>query len=253
MDSSTDQRLDHGILKSIRTTAAAAKENLRWLRDHMPSIFFITMRDEEETLASLAANLHWLQHNRHLILADREQELILARLDVPGSIYETLEQIQDREVSYGEMSHSDALVPGTDLPLEIQRYEFDRKTDAEIAQAGDVSIPGRIRREVDAALKAQDPAMEARERERLFRLIWLNNERYVRVSPARRVAQLLWLFHEGRAHGGIFLDVNAEGYETCALRPRSSSRSGTRRTGSISPRSWRCSTASTSVCGGAIH
>ncbi|HSB81096.1 MAG TPA: NAD-glutamate dehydrogenase domain-containing protein [Candidatus Methylomirabilis sp.] len=213
MPSSTDQRLDRSILKSIRATRGAAGENLRWLREQMPPFFFISMRDEEEALANLAINLNWLQHNRHLILADQEKELILARLDVPGSIYETLEQIQDREVSYGEMSHSYAVVPGTDLPLEIQRYEFDRKTDAEIAQAGDVSIPARIRREVIAALNAHYPPMDARERERLFRLIWLNNERYVRVSPARRVAQLLWLFHEGRAHGGIFLDVNAEGYE----------------------------------------
>jgi glutamate dehydrogenase len=213
MRSPTDVRLDRRILTSVRSTARAAADNHRWLRAHMPPFFFITMRDEEEALASLAANLHWLQRNRHLILADREKEFILARLDVPGSIYETLEDIQDREVSYAEMSHSDAPVPGTDHPLEIQRYEFDRKADAEIAQANAVTIPPRIRRETLAILKANYPPMPPQEREKLLRLIWLNNERYVLVSPARRVAQLLWLFHQGRAHGGIFLDVEAAGPE----------------------------------------
>jgi len=209
----TDVRLDRSILKSVRATARAAADNHRWLRAHMPPFFFITMRDEEEALASLATNLHCLRRNRHLILADQEKEFILARLDVPGSIYETLEQIQDREVSYAEMSHSSAPVPGTDHPLEIQRYEFDRKTDAEIAQASDVTIPPRILREVLAALRAHYPPMDAQDRDKLLKLIWLNNERYVRVSPARRVAQLLWLFHQARAHGGIFLDVEASGPE----------------------------------------
>ncbi len=214
MRSSTDVRLDRSILKSVRATARAAADNHRWLRAHMPPFFFITMRDEEAALASLATNLRSLQRNRHLILADQEKEFILARLDVPGSIYETLEQIQNREVSYAEMSHSSAPVPGTDHPLEIQRYEFARKTDAEIAQATDVTIPPRILREVLAVLRAHYPPMDVRERNKLLRLIWLNDERYVRVSPARRVAQLLWLLHQGRAHGGIFLDVEAAGPET---------------------------------------
>jgi glutamate dehydrogenase len=207
----TDHRPDRFLLKSIRTTTRAAAENLGWLHHHMPPYFFITMQNEAESLASLAINLHWLRHNRHLILADRETEFILARLDVPGSIYETLEQIQDRDVSYAEMSHSYAPVPGTDHPLEIQRYEFDRKTDAEIAQASGVTIPPSVRRDVIAALKAHYPPMDPQERDTLLRVIWLNNERYVRVSPARRVAQLLWLLHQARTHGGIFLDAEARG------------------------------------------
>ena len=213
MRPSTDQRLDRTLLTSIRATTRTATDNFRWLRANMPPYFFITMRDEEEALASLATSLHRLRQNRHLILVDQDQELILARLDLPGSIYETLEQIQDRDVSYAEMSHSYVPVPGTEHPLEIQRFEFDRKTDAAIAGAGEAAAPERIRRQVFAALKAHYPPMDPQERDKLFRLIWLNNERYVRVSPARRVAQLLWLFQQARAHGGIFLDVDTEGAE----------------------------------------
>jgi glutamate dehydrogenase len=208
-----DLHSDRSLQTAIRATARMATDNFRWLREHMPPYFFVTMRDEEEALAVLAANLHTLRRNRRLILVDRDKELILARLDLPGSIYETLERIQDREASYAEMAHSDAPVPGTEHGLEIQRFEFDRKADAEVAAATDAAIPSRIRRETHAALKANYPPIAPQECEKLLRLIWLNNERYVRVSPARRVAQLLWLFHQARAHGGIFLDVEASGPE----------------------------------------
>jgi len=211
MGPTSDLHPDRALQQAIRGTARAATGNLRWLREHMPPYFFVTMRDEEEALAGLATNLHSLQRNRHLILVEQEKELILARLDVPGSIYETLERNQDREASYAEITHSDAPVPGAEHPLEIQRFEFDRKADAEVAAATDAAIPPRIRREALAALKANYPPIASQECEKLLRLLWRNNERYVRVSPARRVAQLLWLFHQGRTHGGIFLDVGASG------------------------------------------
>jgi glutamate dehydrogenase len=209
----TADRLDSQVLESLQSHLQSAADNLAWLRRHMPSIFFVTMREETSVLASLAANLFWLRENRHLILADREKEFTLARLDLPGSIYETLEQIRDRDVSYAEMSHSSAPVPGTDHPLEIQRFEFDHKSAAEIAAAGPVEIPRRLQQEVGAALKTHYGPLEPREREKLLRLLWLNNPRYVRLSPPRRIAQLVWLLHQGRTHGGIFLDVEAAGPE----------------------------------------
>ena len=213
MRASSDLQSDRSLQKAIRVTARAAAGNLRWLREHMPPYFFLTMQDKQEALASLATNLVSLQRNRHLILVEQEKELILARQDIPGSIYETLERIQDREASYAEITHSDAPLPGTEHPLEIQRFEFDRKADADVAAATGAAVPARIRRDALAALKANYPPMPVPEYEKLLRLIWLNNERYVRVSPARRLAQLLWLFHQSRVHGGIFLDVETPGPE----------------------------------------
>ncbi len=213
MRPNSDRHSDRSLRKAIRITARAAAGNLRWLGEHMPPYFFVTMRDEQEALASLATNLGSLCRNRHLILVEQEKELILARLDVPGSIYETLERIQDREASYAEITHSDAPLPGTEHPLEIQRFEFDRKADADVAAATGAAVPPRLRREALAALKANYPPIAPQESEKLLGLLWLNNDRYVRVSPARRVAQLLWLFHQSRVHGGIFLDVEASGPE----------------------------------------
>ncbi|MBP1779801.1 MAG: glutamate dehydrogenase, partial [candidate division NC10 bacterium] len=169
MRPSSDLHPDRSLQKAIRVTTRAATGNLRWLREHMPPYFFVTMRDEEEALAGLATNLHSLQRNRHLILVEQEKELILARLDVPGSIYETLERNQDREASYAEITHSDAPVPGAEHPLEIQRFEFDRKADADVAAATDAAIPPRIRRETLAALKANYPPIASQECEKLLR------------------------------------------------------------------------------------
>jgi glutamate dehydrogenase len=56
-------------------------------------------------------------------------------------------------------------------------------------------------------MKEKYPGFDQRELERLLRILWLNNEDYLRVSPTSRVAQLIWLFARGNAGGGLFLDV----------------------------------------------
>ncbi len=199
---------EHGpdkTLANVRGAVEHVPENLRWLEDYVPSLFSGLMREDEEAIAALAGGLHRLRRDRQLVLADRRSELVVARLDLPGSIFDTLQHIAEREISCAEMSHSYAPVPGTDQPLEIQRYEFDLKSEAQISGAGEAIVPERIRRAVDAALAEFDPGMSRREVEDVLRLLWLNNERFVRLAPPRQVAQLLWLFRQSEAHAGIFL------------------------------------------------
>ena len=186
-------------------------EDLRWLLENVPCLSTGPMREDEEAIVALAAGLRRVARDRQLVLADRESELVVARLDVPGSIFDTLQHIPDRRISCAEMSHSRAPAPGTDLLLEIQRYEFDRKSEAQISGAGDAVIPEPIRQAVDAALSELDPPVARREADETLRLLWLNNERFVRLAPPRQVAQLLWLFRQGEAHCGIFLHAEDEG------------------------------------------
>jgi glutamate dehydrogenase len=176
----------------------------------MPPFFFITMREEAEAVAALCLGLLRLSADRRLVLLDRDKEFMAARLDLPGSLYESLQTLQPREISYAEMAHSYAPVPGTNHDLEFQRFEFDRKGDAEIASAGEPEIPASIKSAVYAELRKFTPSPPAREREKLLSLLWLNNEDYVRDSPPRRVARILWLFHQGRNHAGIYLDAENE-------------------------------------------
>ncbi len=191
-----------GGLRALMDESGA---NLRWLHVNVAGIFSGTMREDEEAITGLATGLGRLQHDRQLIVADREKELVVARLDVPGSIFETLQQIRDREISCAEMFHSHGPVRGTDRLLEIQRYEFDRKTDAEIAQAGAAHIPEPIRSDVRAALDERYPGLDPEGLDGLLRILWLNNERYVRLAPPARVAQVLWLFQQAQEHVEIFL------------------------------------------------
>jgi glutamate dehydrogenase len=184
-----------------------AAENLRWLEENLPSLFTGTLRHDREAIAALAAGLGRLHTDRQLVVADRSQELILARLDVPGSIFETLRHLEDRDVSRAEISHSRGMVPGSDRALELQRYVFERKPDALLRQGGTLAVPEGTRREVLAALAAQDPSMGQQAQDEVLRILWLNDPRYVETAPPREAARLLQLLHRGLANAGFFLGV----------------------------------------------
>ena len=153
-----------------------------------------------------------LRDNRYLVLAEREKAPIVARLDVPGSLYETIRHITEREISYSEMSHSYAPLPGTGNYLEVQRYELDRKEERENPgvrgpplagrdpAAGSRGAPERVSEEIHP--KAQGWLLE---------ILWKNNPSYLRFSPPERVARIVWLFHEGRGNEGVFLGLQDAG------------------------------------------
>ncbi|MEJ2699769.1 MAG: NAD-glutamate dehydrogenase, partial [Desulfuromonadales bacterium] len=207
MKFTTEKRLEEAVARSLSARCRIADENLRWLRDKMHPYFWITMQDEPEAVAALALRLRELGRELLLLLADRERRLIVARPNRPGSLYETLRRLSEREISYAQFTQSYGPMPGLEEGLEIQRFEFDRKSHREIREAGDPAIPRAIRRGVRTAVRKAYPRFAPGELDRLLDLLWLNNESYVRISPPRRVAQLLWLFHQGNQQGGIHLDV----------------------------------------------
>ncbi|MGB6410999.1 MAG: NAD-glutamate dehydrogenase domain-containing protein [Candidatus Deferrimicrobiaceae bacterium] len=188
-----------------------AKENLDWLVANMPPIFFKTMREEQGAVATLCRELESLKENRHLFLAEREKALIVARLDVPGSLYETIRRVTEREISYAEMSHSDAPVPETGFFLEVQRYELDRKEEREIAAYEGAALPSAIRRRVLAAVRREYPEIQPKAQGMLLEILWRNNPSYLRFSPPDRVARIVWLLHQGKANEGVFLGLQDAG------------------------------------------
>ncbi|WP_224984362.1 NAD-glutamate dehydrogenase domain-containing protein [Geomonas agri] len=191
----------------IGANEGCTRDNLAWLQAQMDSYFFITMQEEAEAVHALAVGLRTLAHNQKLTVADRAKTLILARLNQPGSLYDTLRTLQERDISYAEFTHSSGLVPGLEQGLEVQRFDFDRKEHGEIANAPAVVIPPAIREGIAQALQSRYPLFDMNQLDPLLRLLWLNNEQYVRISPPNRVAQILWVFQEGNRQGGIFLDV----------------------------------------------
>jgi len=202
-----DNRLIGRIQSAINDFCDSGTQNLDWLVKHLHPYFFITMKDEPEAIATMASGLQKLEENRRIIMADRDKMLILACLNRPGSLYDTMSSLQEREISYTEIIHSDAPPPGLSSDIEIHRYEFDRKTNQEIANAKRVTIPEIISDGVREALTMYYPSFDLDRLDRYLRILWLNNRNYVRISPARRIAQALWAYHQGNLKGGVYLGV----------------------------------------------
>src|SRR6516165_7185831 len=131
-----------------RRTRDELLANRRWLAGQMNPYFFISMRDEPAALAILERELRTLDHNRRLILADREKSPIMALDNQPGTFYDSLRRVHEREISYAMIAHSEVALPGSDRTLEIQRFEFDRKSNREIREGKEVAVPLDIRRRV---------------------------------------------------------------------------------------------------------
>lgn len=182
-------------------------ENRAWLRQQMNPHFFLAMRDEPEALSILGRELRVLLNNRRLLLADREKAFIVAMKNQPGTLYETLRRIVERDISYAMFAHSTCPLPEMGQTLEIQRFEFARKRGAEIESGKDVVVPPGIRRRVLRELKQSYHDYDFRNFDRPLQILWLNNESYVRISSSARIAQTLNLYQKGNLSGGLYLDV----------------------------------------------
>jgi len=190
-----------------KSASVELAENRKWLKEQINPYFFTAMQDEPDALALLERGFGSLQINRRLILADRDKTLILARVNEPGSLYDSLRQFQAREISYAMITHSEGAMPGMDQALEIQRFEFDRKKNEDILAWKETEVPAAITRKVAAALRRSYPEFDMKEFDRLLRILWLNNESYVRVSSPVRVAQVLQLQQKASRSGGLYLYV----------------------------------------------
>src|SRR6185369_8738007 len=127
MNSTVDTPLYENVKTRITERSDLAADHLHWLREQMDPYFAITMQEEADAISVLAMGLHTLSGNQRLLLADREKTLILARLSHPGSLYDSLKTLHEREISYAEFTHSRSVVPGLAHELEVQRFDFDRR------------------------------------------------------------------------------------------------------------------------------
>jgi glutamate dehydrogenase len=213
--SSRDAALYRKIRRTLGATLQTPSENLEWLYANMHPYFFITMKEEIEAIVNLAMALHNIPKQQKTTLIDEEWKLIVARLDIPGSLYDTLKLLRDREISYAELIHSYGPIPGCENELEIQRFEFERRTLKEISEAlREAKLPGKIRKRIYDVMKIAYPDFDFRELDRELGLLWINNEKYVRISPPIRTARAMWLYQKGREHDGLYFDVEQTVHST---------------------------------------
>jgi len=186
------------------------RDTREWLHKAIAPYVFAALQDEPEAVAILERELETLKANDTLILTDRPKTLILATRNAPGSLYRSLTaRVGDRAISYAMFAHSTEPIPGMGETLELQRLEFDCKTDAEIAaaiQAG-VTVPAEVREAVAAAMRKDYRDFDMAELDALLAIIWANNSSYARVAPPRRVAQTARLLQLVRRSSGLYLDV----------------------------------------------
>lgn len=184
---------------------------MSWLETAMPPGFFAAMRDEPEALAILSRELGTLRRNQHLVLADRPTALIMANRNTPGSLYEalTLRAGPVRAISYAMFAHSEACIPGLKETLEIQRFEFDCKADAEIAEGlkSPVNVPAEVRGPILAEAKKSFPNFSVEAFDRLLDIFWLNNPNHTKNALPRRLAQRLHSLHQCEQAGGLALEI----------------------------------------------
>ena len=195
------------VREGLERQSRHAAKNQEWLFAHMHPYFFITMREEAEALVTLAARLHEVAHHRKITLVDQERKLLVACLDTPGSLYDTLKTLSEREISYAEISHSYEPIPGVGKNLEVQRFEFERKAPGEISRIKRPGVPKGIERPILDEMTRLYPGFDFTEFDEVLDLLWLNNDNYVRISPPERIARVLRLYQQGRRHNGLFLDV----------------------------------------------
>jgi len=213
-------QLTSSIKRSRSAHAATALANTQWLESHMSPYFFQAMADEPMALVTLARELDSLQRNRHLILTDREQTLIMACVDQPGTLYETLRRIPVEQISYAMFSHSNVSMPGMAEELEVQRFEFDRRPHGTIDPRRKAEVAPKLQRAILGELRKIDPSFDRPRSLRLLSLLWQNNPASITMSPHTRTAWLIWLFGQSNARGGLFLDlreVEREGQQETRL------------------------------------
>ncbi len=207
MTTPVSDRLDRRLRRALRDHSRAAQASWQWLREAMHPYFFLTMARERAVLTSLAAELPSLARCQQLVLASSDRTRIVAQQNLPGSVYQALKGLEEREISYLELTRSQAPVPGLSHELEVLRFQFDRKPHDRVARGDGDPVPASVRRAVGRAMRALYPAYDPRTLGPALALLWRNDEEYVRHSAPERVARALWLYQQGQRHEGLFLEV----------------------------------------------
>jgi glutamate dehydrogenase len=195
------------LQQHVTNRYAEVPENLTWLARHMPRYFTITMGPETEALARLALHLSAIKDQNSLVLLDRAGKLILARCDRAGSLYETLQALGEREVVYSEIIHSNAPLPGTDTPLEIQRFDFQSPEATPPPPPAASTLSPQIRGAVVEALARDYADFPVAEVDAHLLDLWRQKPDYVEISPPERIARILWVLHQTSRRSGFFFDV----------------------------------------------
>ena len=203
------------ITAEISINKTQIEQNLHWLKEQMHSMFFTLNRAEIGALSLLTSNLHKMDYHKRLLLVDKPEITMLSQLDKSGSLYQSIQELSDKEISYSEVTTSSSVVPNTENYLEVLRIDYARKRDHEIAELLESEkVPSDNLADVTAELTTLFPSFDLSRTSELLNILLVNNPEYVRFSPTTRIARLLNLYAETENNDGIYLYLETIDDET---------------------------------------
>ena len=203
------------IISEISINSTQTESNLSWLKEQMHSMFFTLNRAEIGALSLLTANLHKMAYHKRLLLVDKPELIMLAQSDKSGSLFESIQELSNKEISYSEVTTSSSRSPNADTYLEVLRVDYSRKRDLEVTELLEtVEVPDDVSAEVNRELSIEFPNFDITKSIELLKILLVNNPEYVHFSPPKRVARLINLYAETESNDGIFLDLETIDDET---------------------------------------
>ena len=198
------------IQSDISNEVKQADENLEWLKNEMHPLFFVFNQAEVEALSLLTKSLHNMEYHKRLLLVDKPELTMLAQINARGSLYRTLQELPEKNISYAEVTTSQNKIKGTEHLLEALRLDYSSKLESEVAETlnhitVDVSLLKIIESELNKLCKDCDQI----DTEGYLKILLANSPEYVRVSPPARVARLINLYAQTDMNDGIHLDLES--------------------------------------------
>ena len=203
------------ISSEISLNSKQTEANLHWLKVHMHTMFFTLNRAEIGALSLLTSNLHKMDYHKRLLLVNKPAITMLAQVDKRGSVYKTIQEMSDREISYSEVTTTTTLLPESKYALEVLRIDYARKSDAKVAELlNTVEVTDKVVADLDLVISRLFPSFDLSRTKELLEILLVNNPEYVHFSPTTRIARLLNLYAETESNDGIYLDLETIDEET---------------------------------------
>ena len=195
------------VANRIKLDQQKLEQNLAWLQAEMHRYFFSFNKDDTEALTLLAVNLHRLADFKRLNLVNREERSMIAQLSTSGSLYRALRDLGEKNTCYAEITTSTAPLPGAGEQLEVLRFDYAQAEDRQHGVNGGNPLPAANADKIVQTMASLYPDFDQAAGAELLAKLWRNNEEYVRVSPSKRVARILYLYWKTKTNDGVYLDV----------------------------------------------
>lgn len=211
--SSSNVSVADSILNNLTEYRSQADSNLDWIKREMSPYFLNLNKDEVEALTLLTISLDKLESLEKVTLVDREERLMIAQLSTTSSLYQTIQGLPDKPLSYAEITTSFNPLPDSETALEVIRCDYksvDSSGDSELEKT---TLPVAIRDEIAGHVKKDFPDFSDERIDGVISVFCSSNMNYILTSPPLRVARVMRIYIATQINSGIHLNVEPTEYK----------------------------------------